>query len=119
MRDLDQFFRIFCAHLPCPTCRQHAVHYLDRHLTKEALASREDAVRFINNFHNAVNHRKGKPEFTLAQHYDAMDRCRYHSLGKQGPSVFAVLLLLLTLAVVVRRKSSRRYQHSPFAAGHV
>lgn len=46
-----------CKNLPCPTCREHAIHSLNT-CNKNKINSRENLIRFLWEFHNIVNKRK-------------------------------------------------------------
>lgn len=47
---------------PCDACREHIQSYLKEHPPR--FENRAHAVRWVFNFHNAVNVRLGKPKFT-------------------------------------------------------
>ena len=68
-RDMQQFLRLFAAHLPCPRCRRHFADFLERRLCDEAVATRAALVILLNDAHNEVNARLGKRVFTLEEHY--------------------------------------------------
>jgi hypothetical protein len=51
-----------CTHLPCPDCSMHAKTYLDG-INFNTIQSKTDLKRMIFDFHNAVNYRKGYPQF--------------------------------------------------------
>jgi len=56
-------FRI-STNLPCPECSQHATQYLSR-INPVAIKTKQNLKTFFVEFHNAVNHRKGKAIFTI------------------------------------------------------
>ena len=66
--ELRQFLYSFATFLPCPRCRRHFVAYLDAHLDRSSLATRENVVVFLHEAHNDVNVRLGKRAFTLEEH---------------------------------------------------
>lgn len=68
------FLFTFAELLPCPRCRDHFRSYLQAHATDETFLSRESIVAFLNDAHNAVNVRLGRPEWSLAAHYAAYSR---------------------------------------------
>ena len=53
---------IICTNLPCPDCSSHAKTYLDGNQFM-AIQSKEQLKRFMFDFHNSVNIRKGFPIF--------------------------------------------------------
>lgn len=53
---------IICTNLPCPDCSAHAKTYLDGNQFM-AIQTKEQLIRFIFDFHNSVNARKGFPIF--------------------------------------------------------
>ena len=66
------FLILFGTHLPCPKCRLHFAEFLQREMRPERLTTRESLVSLMNDCHNEVNRRNGKPEFTLREHYEWM-----------------------------------------------
>jgi len=63
-REFLDIIKSICASLPCPTCSIHAKQHLDK-IHTHTIRSKEDLKRMLLNFHNEVNKRTGKPEFTL------------------------------------------------------
>lgn len=60
------FFNIFkriCSCLPCDECTQHATQYIKR-INFNAIQTKEDFKQMLFTFHNTVNARTGKPQFT-------------------------------------------------------
>jgi len=65
----EQFLRDFYAALPCQqVCARHAAEYHAQH--PPALQGSDAYQLWIFNFHNDVNRRLGKPQFTWAQYRD-------------------------------------------------
>jgi len=58
-------FRI-ATNLPCPECSQHAKQYLSR-INTAAIKTKDNLKVFFLEFHNSVNHRKGKAIFTMEE----------------------------------------------------
>ena len=54
-----------CANLPCPGCSFHCGKYLEEH--KPAVATRQDLKKWVVDFHNAVNKRLGKREWSYEE----------------------------------------------------
>lgn len=61
--------------LPCPECSEHAVYTLSK-LRHNLVTSREDLIKVLLQFHNSVNKRTDKPDFTREEYdtkYDSAD----------------------------------------------
>ena len=52
-----------CNCLPCPECTQHAIHFLTR-VNGNTVKTKEDLILMLFDFHNSVNRRLGKAQFT-------------------------------------------------------
>lgn len=52
-----------CNFLPCPECSKHASIYLKKYLINK-ISKKEDLKKLLLNFHNNVNSRKNKPQFS-------------------------------------------------------
>lgn len=52
--------------IPCAECRQHAISFVEynKYRLPEVVSSRNQLVKFYVDFHNTVNRRQGKPEWT-------------------------------------------------------
>jgi hypothetical protein len=61
--DLLSNIQKVCGNLPCPTCSTHAVQYL-KTVDMNKIQTKEDLKRMLYVFHNAVNKRTGKPEYS-------------------------------------------------------
>ena len=55
-----------CYNLPCPTCSDHAKRYL-MNINYNSIRTKEDLKMFFLNFHNEVNKRLSKSEFTYSE----------------------------------------------------
>ena len=65
--ELLMIFINICKHLPCPVCREDANKMLNE--SKSGLvATKPDLIRFMWQFHNLVNRKLNKPEFTMEEH---------------------------------------------------
>lgn len=78
-QDMKAFLLLFGKHLPCPKCRMHFAEFLQRELRDERLATRDSLAALMNDCHNEVNRRNGKPEFTLREHYEWMTTGHRHT----------------------------------------
>jgi hypothetical protein len=57
--------------VPCPTCRPHAISFIESYRDKldQVVSSRHALGKFYVDFHNKVNKRYNKPEWTYEQAY--------------------------------------------------
>lgn len=75
--------------LPCQSCRTHFAEYLAKN--PPTLGSREQFAKYLNQFHNAVNTRIGKPTVP----YDSS-----RAYGKDSfPWIQIVLAVILGIAI--------------------
>jgi len=58
--------KIICVNLPCPTCSIHAKTYMNN-LNNNTIRTKDQLKQMLLNFHNEVNKRTGKPEFSLTE----------------------------------------------------
>jgi Erv1 / Alr family len=58
---LEKIYSI-CKYLPCPTCADHAVEYLNG-INFNAIQKKSDLKLMFFNFHNEINRKKGYPIF--------------------------------------------------------
>ena len=72
---LDHILAI-CGNLPCPDCSNHATITLKR-LNRRAVNSKEMFVKILFEFHNMVNKRIGKKQFTREQHDEMYSRAQF------------------------------------------
>ena len=68
--ELFSIYSLICSSLPCPVCQEHAMQVL-KTVDKRRLTSKDALIGIIHQFHNMVNKRLGKPEFSKEEH-DAM-----------------------------------------------
>ena len=114
--EMRSFLRALAAHLPCPKCRRHFAVFLDRELTDERLATRRSLVALMNDCHNEVNRRSGKPEYTLRQHYEWMAKGVHRAAPASDYSMLAgVTAAALVVAWLTARKIGRVHA-SPHSA---
>ena len=66
----SQMIESLVANLPCPGCRLHAVEYVKNNPTNTT--SRIEFATWVNDFHNTVNRRFNKREFTLVESMDRL-----------------------------------------------
>lgn len=62
--DLIANVKTICSNLPCPTCSTHATQYINK-IDMNKIQTKEDFKYMFYIFHNSVNKRLGKPEFSL------------------------------------------------------
>jgi hypothetical protein len=64
---LIHIITIICKALPCPTCREHASTLLEKYKHYQVLTSKTQLKNWLLGFHNVVNKKLNKPEFTYSQ----------------------------------------------------
>ena len=64
--DVITMIRRICSNLPCPECAGHAQHKMGT-LNVNHIRSKRDLQLMLLSFHNDVNNRNGKPQFTEQQ----------------------------------------------------
>ena len=64
--DLFSHIISICSNLPCPNCSMHATTYLKK-VDFSKINTKEDLKRMLFLFHNDVNKRLGKEEFTYSE----------------------------------------------------
>jgi hypothetical protein len=55
--------------IPCLTCKNHAMDYLQSKDLSMVVNDKKSLIQFVLDFHNNVNKRLGKKEWTLKQVY--------------------------------------------------
>lgn len=55
-----------CSFLPCPTCANHSMDYLNK-INFNTIRKKEDLIKMIYVFHNEVNARKNVPPFDFIE----------------------------------------------------
>jgi len=55
--------KMACNCLPCPECTRHAIHFFTR-VNRNTVKTKEDLILMLFDFHNSVNRRLGKAQFT-------------------------------------------------------
>ena len=69
--ELFRQIKLLCGNLPCPECSQHATSSLNA-VNMNSINSRENLIEFIWQFHNRVNSRTGKSQYTREE-----CKCKY------------------------------------------
>jgi hypothetical protein len=105
--DMRAFLRLFGKHLPCPSCRRHFLHYLEAHLTEDALKTRAGLVRVVHDAHNDVNLRLGKPLVTLAEDYALYSRDDPAATSWNACVAISAVAAVVTLLILRRRTAAR------------
>jgi hypothetical protein len=55
-----------CNTLPCPICKQHAVHYI-KNVNFKTIQTKDDLKQMLFHFHNNVNNKKNIPLFSQSE----------------------------------------------------
>lgn len=83
--------------LPCKTCRNHYVEYLQENLTEEVVESKKSLSSWLVELHNSVNRRTGKKEWS----YDEINRMYETKTGGSCPVAKKTTLNPLAWVMVV------------------
>lgn len=103
------FLHAFGRRLPCPTCRAHFKAYLDANVQDGAtFAGRESIVAFMNDVHNDVNRRLGKPTWTLEQHKQAYSRPTGGRTDAAATHCGAAIVLAMIVVVLMTRRTAKK-----------
>lgn len=114
-------FRVFLygfgSFLPCPKCTRHFLEFLDAKFANGfEVTTRAMAVELMNDAHNSVNIRNGKPTWTLEEHYRGMAIMgappprKTLSMGvPTDPAVVMAVVMVLVLVAVLNLRRVSRY----------
>ena len=64
--ELITYIKDICANLPCPECSNHATMYM-RNIDNSKIRTPEDLRQMLFVFHNSVNQRLGKPQYSYVE----------------------------------------------------
>lgn len=64
--ELINYIKAVCANLPCPECSNHAMMYM-RKIDDSKIRTPEDLRQMLFIFHNSVNQRLGKPQYSYVE----------------------------------------------------
>ena len=62
-------FYTLCTILPCPICTDHAIKYLSK-INKNNINTRDKLINLFFNFHNNVNNKLRKKQFTKEKYIE-------------------------------------------------
>ena len=77
-----------CNNLPCPTCRQHAIISISTANKNLILQSKKNLILFLFDFHNKVNKRINKKEFTFSDMEIKYNNCNLPKIINNFINVF-------------------------------
>ena len=66
-RNVCKTIRILCTNFKCETCSRHCAFYMTEHPPENHISTRWGLFEWTVEFHNAVNSRIGKSQYSLAQ----------------------------------------------------
>ena len=85
--ELFRQMKLLCGNLPCPDCAKHAIDTLSS-ANARAINSKEDITEFIWQFHNKVNARTGRPQFSREESHRKYSRAITRIIFTNFISVF-------------------------------
>ncbi len=62
--NIHEIIKEVCSNLPCPYCKSHAVDYMSK-INFKNITSSNDLKLMLFTFHNSVNKRTNKPDFSI------------------------------------------------------
>ena len=98
--ELFRQIKLLCGNLPCPDCSQHATSTLNA-ANAGSINSRENLIEFVWQFHNKVNARTGKLQ------YSRID-CR----RKYGCAITPVILSNFISVFKMNARNEKAMMHS-------
>jgi hypothetical protein len=111
--NMQNFWKLFCTHLPCPVCVYHSLIYMERKPVDTS--SRLALEKYFIDFRNEVNTRLKKPIFSLeksreslytrriAQHLEeeaSVGDPEIKSTGTNKNTLVIILVVFLVLSVL-------------------
>ena len=79
IRDIIVKIMYICKNLPCPECSQHAVETLSK-LNINLVRTREALITVLLQFHNSVNRRTKKPEFSRKEYDEKYNKSNFDAI---------------------------------------
>ena len=107
MLHAKNFYESLKVLLPCPGCAQHYSELLEKIPLHGAVTSRMNLITWVNNVHNEVNRRLGKPIVSLEE-YLMMNRNLEKPPMVTYEPIIAGLVLALFFLIFVRRAYIRQ-----------
>ncbi len=104
-----EFMYSFARRLPCPRCRRHLKKYLDEHIRSDTFEGKESISRFMNDVHNDVNARLGKPVWSYEENRRLYSRA--HSQKSQDVEPLVALVVIVVLLCLIMRKMRKKMRH--------
>lgn len=77
--ELLSMISLICANLPCPDCAQHATQTL-RMMNRKVVNNRENLIQAMFQFHNMVNTRTGKKQFSRKEHDELYHKAQFYKI---------------------------------------
>jgi len=84
--NLIYIFINICHNLPCPDCREHSKIILSR-VNFRQIKTKESLVKFLFEYHNNVNKKLKKPEFSRKDHDNLYKRAKLGNILKKWNGV--------------------------------
>jgi hypothetical protein len=100
----NQHLELFIKGLKCAKCNKHALAYIEQN--PYILTSREDFFRWTVDFHNTVNERLGKPQFSYEDAISMYSCTKSDEHDLIIPIVCATFLILVAVVVTIRLRNN-------------
>ena len=92
-----EFLKSVGSVLPCKTCRNHYIEYLQENLTEKVVENKKNLSSWLVELHNSVNRRTGKKEWS----FDEISRMYETKTGKSCPAAKKTTINPLAWVMVV------------------
>lgn len=102
MMHAKNFYESLKVLLPCPGCAQHYSELVEKMPLHGAVTSRMNLITWVNDVHNEVNKRLGKPVLSLEEYLMMNRNLERPPLVSYEPVIAGVVLALLCLMVLRR-----------------
>jgi len=102
MHAAKNFYESLRLLLPCPGCAQHYAGLLQKKPIDNAISSRMSLITWVNEIHNEVNRRLGKPIVSIEEYLMMTRHLERPPLVSYEPIILGIIIALFCL-VAVRR----------------
>ena len=90
--NIREYFRGIINVLPCETCKEHYIEFLQKRPIRYQYESRDNLINWLIDLHNEVNSRTGKKVLSYKE---------ARSIYESGDAVVPVVVLLILIFVII------------------
>jgi len=99
-RNYIDFFTSVSSILPCEKCQDHYYQYLVDYPIQNSLDKKQDLVIWLNNLHNKINKKNGKPEMDILQMMSLYKKM-YSNKNNKNNYFFYCLIIILIIFIIL------------------